>query len=462
MAFYLVRVGEGAKYISEARKHGYVAIGWNEVPDLRKFKDSDAIKSALTKTSYGYSASQAGAQAGQLYRFGLEMQAGDIVLSPLGEGEYLVGKLGDYFFEEKPKDGCPYFHRRSAEWLPQVLRKDDMSTNLAYSVGGLLTVFSLQKYSHEIESLISGDVATPAEKPQRVRDVVLSGLMELDGREFEEFIRHVLEILGFSAETTQYVGDKGIDVNGVLNAEGLAEVTLRVQVKRVRGSIGIKEVLGIRGTLSQGEHPCLITLSTFTAQAREEAEAPGKIPVKLIDGDDLAGIILKHFDDLDDSYKKRFSIRKKRQLNIEDQFELGGLEDEPEVKVLKGKSEPEAVKWDTVVCAAKEDGFNDVFLGQKTWWAIRLNPNTISHIKYIAMYQVAPISQITYYGEVDRVELYKGAEAGTKYQVYLKGEPIKLKKPVGLGKRPHLKPQGPKYTQLNKILKAATLDDVWG
>jgi predicted Mrr-cat superfamily restriction endonuclease len=87
MQYFLVRVGEGAKYISQARKQGYVAIGWNEVPDLRKFKDADGIKTALTKTSYGYSASQAGAQAGQLYRFGLEMQAGDIVLSPLGDGE---------------------------------------------------------------------------------------------------------------------------------------------------------------------------------------------------------------------------------------------------------------------------------------------------------------------------------------------------------------------------------------
>ncbi|MBI4403831.1 MAG: restriction endonuclease, partial [Deltaproteobacteria bacterium] len=70
--------------------------------------------------------------------------------------------------------------------------------------------------------------------------------------------------------------DKGIDVNGVLNAEGLADVVLRIQVKRVRGAIGNKEVLAIRGAAAQNEHPCLITLSHFTAQAREEAEAHGK------------------------------------------------------------------------------------------------------------------------------------------------------------------------------------------
>ncbi|RJS85475.1 hypothetical protein CW713_01440 [Methanophagales archaeon] len=57
-------------------------------------------------------------------------------------------------------------------------------------------------------------------------------------------------MIGFTVETTQYVGDKGIDVNGILDAEGLADVILRVQVKKVRGSIENKEILALRGALS--------------------------------------------------------------------------------------------------------------------------------------------------------------------------------------------------------------------
>ena len=380
------------------------------------------------------------------------------MISPLGNGEYLVGNVGAYYFEGNPKDECPYFHRRKVQWQSQTLHKEDMSTNLAYSLQALLTIFSLQKYSDEMAALISGKAVTPAEKPQRVRDVILSGLMDFDGREFEEFVRHVLEILGFNAETTQYVGDKGIDVNGVLNAEGLAEVTLRVQVKRVRSSVGIKKVLGIRGTLSQGEHACLITTSDFTPQAKEEAEAPGKIPVKLIDGEDLSAIILKHFDELDDEYKKQFNIQKKRELNIENQFEIIGSEEDPLIPI-KPDRETKQVGVDTLVCAAKEDGFKKAFLEKKAWWAVRLNSNAIPHIKYLAIYRVAPISQITYYGKVAKIEPY---ENSGKFILYLKGEPIALKNPVGLGKRPHLKPQGPKYTKLEKILKAETLDDIWG
>jgi len=457
MSYYLARVGEGSKYISEAKSQGFIAIGWEEVPDLQKLKNLENIKKALAKSSYGYTPGQIAVQAGQIYRFGIEMQEGDTVFSPLGKGEYLVGTAGEYYFEDLPKGGCPFKHRRKVNWKKNTVLKEDMSTNLAYSLGATLTIFSLNKYEKELEQLLLGQVFTPAEKPQRIRDVVLSGLMELNGKEFEEFIRHVLEVIGFSAETTQYVGDKGIDVNGILDAEGLASITLRVQVKRVRGTIGNNNVLALRGALSQSEHGCLITLSTFTSQAIEEAEAPGKINVKLIDGNDLAGIILKHFDELDDKYKNTFGISRKKDFNIEDQFEIAGSEVElPEIQepVIKEADS----KWDTIVCAAKEDGFKRAFIKQKAWWAIRINKKSIPKIKYIAMYQTAPISKITYYGIVDKIETYENTN---KYIVYLERNPIKLKKAVGLGKNPYLKPQSPKYAQLNKIIAAKTLDDVW-
>ena len=456
MSYYLVRVGEGSKYIKEAKKGSYIAIGWNEVSDLNKFNNLDKIKSALKNTTYNYTATQHAIQAGQIYRFGLEMKEGDTVLSPLGSGEYLIGRAKNYYFENKPTDDCPYKHRRKVNWSDRTLLKEDMSTNLSYSLAATLTIFSLNKYENEIEALLLGVAPSPAEKPEKIRDIILQDLMNLDGREFEEFIKHLLEVLGFTAETTQYVGDKGIDVNGILNAEGLAEVTLKVQVKRVHGTIGNKEVLAIRGALGLSEHPCLITLSQFSSSAQQEASAPSKTPVKLIDGQDLAAIILKHFDEVGDKYKEIFNIRRKKDINIEDQFEYCDksiTEEEPEeISTIRKKIQ------DTIICPAKEDGFKEAFLGQKAWWAVKLSPVRIPDIKYIAIYQSAPISKITYYGEVERIEPYK--DTG-KYKIYLKGDTIKLKNPVKLGKNRNLCPQGIKYSKLEEILKAKTLDDIF-
>lgn len=457
MAYYLVRVGEGSKYIKEARRGGFVAVGWNEVPDLLKIGTIGKIKLKLSRTSYHYTPAQIATQAGQLYRFGLAMTQGDIVISPLGMGEYLVGKVDEYYFENSPRDDCPYKHRRKVTWNERFILKGDMSTNLVYSVGAILTIFSLDKYKIELEALIAGRTPTPGEKPQSIRDTVLSGLMEFTAKEFEVFIEHLLQAIGLTAEVTQYVGDKGIDINGILDAEGLANITLRVQVKRVKNSIGNKAVLALRGSLvSQGEQACLITTSTFTSQAVEEAQAPGKIPVKLIDGNDLAGIVLKHFDDIDETYKLKFGIRRKKNLNIDDQFESIQA-DSAEFHETEATSDY-LPKWDTLVCAAKDEGFRTAFIEQKAWWAVRLSPKSIPHIKYIAMYQVAPVSQITHYGRIDRIESYQ--DTG-KYKLYLDGDPIKLKRPVGLGNNPHLKPQGPKYAILENIRKANTLDDVF-
>lgn len=457
MSYYLVRVGEGSKYIEEGRRGNFIAVGWNEVPNIITLGSLEKIKNALEKTSYQYNSAQVSAQAGQLFRFALEMQNGDTIVSPIGSGEYVVGKVGDYYFDKTPERGCPYKHRRKIEWQKETISKEDMSTNLAYSLGATLTIFSLDKYASEIESLISGTKYTPADKPQRVRDMVLNGLLELDGREFEEFIKDLLEIVGFSSETTQYVADKNIDVNGTLNAEGLADITLRIQVKRVRGTISNKEILALRGALKQEEHGCYVTLSTFSKSAVEEAQALGKIPIKLLDGEDLAGLVLRHFDEIDEKYKLAFGIKRKKDFNIEDQFEPTTSHDE--ISKETQEKTVTTVDWDTLVCAAKEEGFKRAFLGQKAWWAVRLNSKTIPFIKYIAIYQVAPESQITYYGKVGKIEPFENTE---KYKIYLEGEPIRLEKPVGLGKNPYLKPQGPKYTKLSTILKAITLDDIWG
>lgn len=112
MSYYLVRIGEGSKYIEEGKKGDFIAVGWNEIPNIVKLGSLEEIKNALDKTSYQYTTAQKAAQAGQLFRFGLEMKSGDIVISPVGGGKYIVGIADEYYLEDRPTDGCPYQHRR--------------------------------------------------------------------------------------------------------------------------------------------------------------------------------------------------------------------------------------------------------------------------------------------------------------------------------------------------------------
>lgn len=112
---------------------------------------------------------------------------------------------------------------------------------------------------------------------------------------------------------------------------------------------------------------------------------------------------------------------------------------------------------DTIVVPAREDGFNEEFLENHQWYAIRLNSSMIPKIKYIAAYQVAPISGITYIAEIKSIEQWKDSN---KYIVYFSDAPEKIKK-VGLGNSKGKAPQSPRYSSKEKILNAKTLDNVF-
>ncbi|GAI44393.1 unnamed protein product, partial [marine sediment metagenome] len=88
---------------------------------------------------------------------------------------------------------------------------------------------------------------------------------------FEHFVTHLLTLVGFEATATQYTGDRGVDVIGTLNPEGLANITLKAQVKRISGHISNQDILMLRGTLGVDEHGVLITTGGFTKQAQAEA-----------------------------------------------------------------------------------------------------------------------------------------------------------------------------------------------
>jgi len=114
---------------------------------------------------------------------------------------------------------------------------------------------------------------------------------------------------------------------------------------------------------------------------------------------------------------------------------------------------------DTVVVPAQEDGFTEVFLGEHCWYAIRIGGGMLPRIKYIAAYQTAPISAITHYARVDRIEPY-GDEG--KYRLIF-AEPAKpLSQPIPFGDAPSGSMQGPRYTSLSKLLSARSVPDLFG
>lgn len=119
------------------------------------------------------------------------------------------------------------------------------------------------------------------------------------GREFEIFLNSFLSALGFEeVVTTQYVGDKGIDLTCIkpgLDLNGTDTINYYVQAKRYarNNKVQAKEVRDLKGTTKRDRNGNIlnsnyinvfITTSSFTKGALDEASDNPNMPVITIDG----------------------------------------------------------------------------------------------------------------------------------------------------------------------------------
>jgi restriction system protein len=100
--------------------------------------------------------------------------------------------------------------------------------------------------------------------------------------------------LGFEVETTTPTNDRGIDVRGTLVIGGAIRIQIAVQAKRWQANVQAPTVRQVRGALGAHEQGWIITTSRFSAGAQAEAAIPGRSPVGLIDGEQLAGLLVEH------------------------------------------------------------------------------------------------------------------------------------------------------------------------
>lgn len=113
---------------------------------------------------------------------------------------------------------------------------------------------------------------------------------------------------------------------------------------------------------------------------------------------------------------------------------------------------------DTVVVPAREEGFQETFLGENRWYAIRIHGAMRPQIKYIAAYRVAPVSAITHIAAVKSIEPWKDTE---KFVVNF-AEPAREIGPIDLVKGGRVKPlYNLRYTARERLESAKTLDEVW-
>lgn len=322
--YWAMSLGEAGKY-AELIDKNQIAIGWEELGNLSWLASMSATEikdRGLDKLIKLYhekfdekSPITVGINSQQIINFVSRFQIGDIVVvrDPHRKLIHIVEVQGNYAYKEYWQDDCPYSHRKKIGRLRKISR-EELSEGLRSSLNSKLTIFSLKPHEDEIRTLLIDSKNGNKEiTGKSLKRELLDRLISLNPKEFEEFVGNLLETAGFKATVTKLVGDKGVDVIGLLEAEGLASIKLKVQVKRYgqNEKVGIDVVLKTRGTLAEGEQGAIVTTAQFTNQAKEEAERANTRQINLIDGDLLVDFILRHEKSLDQKYRDLLKLKLK-------------------------------------------------------------------------------------------------------------------------------------------------------
>lgn len=322
-----VHMGEhvGARPLEQ----GYVAIGWSALGDLRQYSNREAFKEALAAHYPEKKVGSRPVDAGILFRFAHEMRAGDFVVYPSKHDRMVnIGRFTGALIHVAD-DPDEYPNRRQVEWLGHFPR-NDFSQSALNEIGAFITVFLIQgnrgeflakigmaepietaQETHSPEEAPDDDTATVAVSKQAevtTGDFVIRQIMaKLSGYEFEEFVAHLLECMGYTARVTQRSGDGGVDVIAHHDKLGFEPPILKVQCKRKTDQISRPEVDQLLGTLGEGEYGLFITLGSFSRQSIDLERNRPKL--RLIDGDQFVDLVLEHYAHLAPRYRTMIPLK---------------------------------------------------------------------------------------------------------------------------------------------------------
>jgi restriction system protein len=311
---WCVRADFGS-YTKAFVRNGYAAIGWVEGSDLSSVATREDVAGVYRRKYPGHSNIVVGQQVGQISRFLLEIEAGDIVVTPDSNAELIqYGFVESGYFYAPDDPECPFPHRRKVRWEKAPLPRSSFSVPLQNTLRSSLTVFSISQVSEILVAI----GALPAMPPRSASDydpydAVLKQILELDDKEFEILVAHLLTALGFEgSEVVGKVGDGGVDATGELDVSGLARIKLFVQAKRYKpgNRISAGVVRTLRQAIPFGGQGAFITTADFQRQALEIAIEAGFPRIGLINGRQLVDLLVAHWDDIPSEFRERLGLKR--------------------------------------------------------------------------------------------------------------------------------------------------------
>jgi restriction system protein len=305
MTLWVVRSGKYGEREALALDNGLAVIGWDDLPDLSKFKSRDDLRVALQDALPDSSTKTLSNWESQLWPFAHVMEKGDLVVMPLKTRSAIaIGRVtGPYSFRTDIGDA---HHTRPVEWIKEVQRSA-FAQDLLYSFGSFMTVCRVARNNAEqrVLAVLGGKAdpmltgtATGTARVQKTgataKDDVLpdeaTATVDLaqvaddairlrigtafKGHKLSTLVGAILETQGYRVVVSPPGADGGVDIVAGKGALGFDEPRLVVQVKSQDSPVDVTVLRELQGVMKQygAEQGLLVAWGGVTKALAKEAQ----------------------------------------------------------------------------------------------------------------------------------------------------------------------------------------------
>lgn len=325
MKLWTVRAGRHGEQEQVCLEEKLITIGWNNLPDIKKFKSRNEFFDAYQEIYQEDSHAKAGIKVGQIWRFANEIAIGDLVALPSKfQPVIYIGKVtGDYQYEKKAEE---VIHWRPVKWLAAISRAE-FDQDLLYSFGSLLTVSQVSRTqaAERVLALTEGKKITAATAETMLveaeedfnverfaKDQIIKVIdRKFKGHEFSRLVDQILKAQGYVTQLSPPGPDGGLDILAASGPLGFEQPRICVQVKSTTAQVDVKTLRELQGVMRKvkSELGLLVSWSGFNNKVFSEAKEEFFF-IRLWTADDILDNIFKYYDRFSDEFKTELPLKR--------------------------------------------------------------------------------------------------------------------------------------------------------
>ncbi|MDE0693643.1 MAG: restriction endonuclease [Gammaproteobacteria bacterium] len=302
-----------------------VAIGWCDVGDLSGFGSREALFAEVRERYPGRSAGAYASTAGMLHRFSKDVAKGDGVVSyDRSRRVYAVGKIAGEYSHDLGFN-ADYPNVRRVEWKATGVSRDALATATKNSLGSTLTLFRLPEAAEQDiwRAATAPGEASPEDEGEadeeekllledlesRSTEFIKDRIAALDWEAAQSLVAGLLRAMGYKARISARGPDRGVDIVASRDGFGFESPRIVVEVKQREEQMGAPQIRSFVGGRHADDKGLYVSKGGFSKEARYEAER-AKVPVTLMDLDDLAEALAENYEALDAETRRLVPLRR--------------------------------------------------------------------------------------------------------------------------------------------------------